>query len=173
MIPSRETIEAIRAIVLDVDGVLTDGRSLFGLPEEVKFFHLRDGHWMKLALRAGLQVGLLSGRASAANRARAAELGLSFCYENCKDKLEGFERLLRERRLEARECLYMGDDVIDMPVMRRVGIAVAVADAVPELDEVAAFRTAAPGGHGAVCEAIHWLLGGQGRLGAVMERYRR
>ena len=107
MIPSRETIEAIRAIVLDVDGVLTDGRSLFGLPEEVKFFHLRDGHWMKLALRAGLQVGLLSGRASAANRARAAELGLSFCYENCKDKLEGFERLLRERRLEARECLYM------------------------------------------------------------------
>ena len=81
MIPSRETIEAIRAIVLDVDGVLTDGRSLFGLPEEVKFFHLRDGHWMKLALRAGLQVGLLSGRASAANRARAAELGLSFCSD--------------------------------------------------------------------------------------------
>ena len=134
---SSEAFRKIKAVVLDVDGVLTDGRAGYGAEEEIKFFHLRDGHWMRMALRTGLKVGILSGRGSRANRRRAEELGLSFCYENCKDKLEGFERLLAEHSLRAEECLYIGDDVIDMPVMRRAGVAVAVADGVPELDEVA------------------------------------
>ena len=170
---SSDIISGIKAIVLDVDGVLTDGRGGYGAAEEIKFFHFRDGHWMRMAMRVGLEVGILSGRSSSANRKRAEELQLSFCLENCKDKLESFERLLETRCLKAQECLYMGDDVIDMPVMRRAGIAIAVADAVPELDEVAAFRTRAPGGHGAVCEAIRWLLREQGKLDAVLERYRR
>ncbi len=170
---SSDAFRRIRAVVLDVDGVLTDGRAGYGAPEEIKFFHLRDGHWMKLALRAGLKVGLLSGRGSAANRKRAEELGLSFCFENCKDKLEGFERLLAEQNLRPEECMYIGDDVIDLPVMRRVGVAVAVADAVPELDEAADFRTKLPGGHGAVCEAIRKLLMEQGVLDTILERYRR
>ena len=89
---SAEAFRKIKAVVLDVDGVLTDGRAGYGAEEEIKFFHLRDGHWMRMALRTGLKVGLLSGRGSRANRRRAEELGLSFCYENCKDKLEGFER---------------------------------------------------------------------------------
>ena len=120
---SSEAFRKIKAVVLDVDGVLTDGRAGYGAEEEIKFFHLRDGHWMRMALRTGLKVGILSGRGSRANRRRAEELGLSFCYENCKDKLEGFERLLAEHSFRAEECLYIGDDVIDMPVMRRAGVA--------------------------------------------------
>ena len=102
---SSETFKRIRAVVLDVDGVLTDGRAGYGAAEEIKFFNMRDGHWMKLAMRAGLKVGLLSGRGSEANRKRDAELGLSFIYENCKDKLECFERLLAEHGLRPEECL--------------------------------------------------------------------
>lgn len=170
---SSEAFRKIKAVVLDVDGVLTDGRAGYGAEEEIKFFHLRDGHWMRMALRTGLKVGILSGRGSRANRRRAEELGLSFCYENCKDKLEGFERLLAEHSLRSEECLYIGDDVIDMPVMRRAGVAVAVADGVPELDEVADFRTRTPGGHGAVCEVMRRLMMEQGTLDAQLERYRR
>lgn len=170
---SSEAFRKIKAVVLDVDGVLTDGRAGYGADEEIKFFHLRDGHWMRMALRTGLKVGILSGRGSAANRRRAEELGLSFCYENCKDKLEGFERLLAEQSLKPEECLYVGDDLIDMPVMRRAGVAVVVADGVPELDEVADFRTRTPGGHGAVCEVMRRLMMEQGTLDAQLERYRR
>ena len=168
-----DNLRHITAVVLDVDGVLTDGRAGFGGENEIKFFHLRDGHWMKLAIRAGLKVGLLSGRGAKANRQRAGELGLSFCYENCKDKLEAFEKMLAEQGLSAEECLYMGDDVIDMPPMRRAGVGVVVADGVPELDEVALWRTETPGGHGAVAEVIRILLAGQDKLDGVLERYRR
>ena len=168
-----DKLRKIKAVVLDVDGVLTDGRAGFGGENEIKFFHLRDGHWMKLAIRAGLKVGLLSGRGAKANRQRAGELGLSFCYENCKDKLEELEKMLAEQGLSAEECLYMGDDVIDMPPMRRAGVGVVVADGVPELDEVALWRTETPGGHGAVAEVIRILLAGQDKLDGVLERYRR
>ncbi len=168
-----DKLKKIRAIVLDVDGVLTDGRSGFGGAEEIKFFHLRDGHWMKLAIRAGLKVGMLSGRGSNANRTRARELDLTFCYENCKDKLESFEQLLKEQDLKPEECLYMGDDVIDLPPMRRAGVGVVVADGVPELDEAALWRTVTPGGHGAVAEVVRVVLTEQGKLDGVLERYRR
>ena len=130
-------LHAIRAIILDVDGVLTDGRIGYGggSPDEIKFFDVKDGHGIKLALRAGLQVGILSGRTSAANRRRAEELGLSFLVEGAKDKAAAFETLLQQQQLAAHECLYVGDDLIDLPVMRRVAISVAVADAAPELLE--------------------------------------
>lgn len=162
----------IRAVILDVDGVLTDGRIGYG-PDagEIKFFDVRDGHAIKLLLRAGLRVGLLSGRASAANRQRAAELGLSFVYEGEKDKAAAFARLLREQGLAAAECLYMGDDLVDLPVMRRAGLAVAVADAVPEVRTAAAWTTAAPGGRGAVREMAVWLLRQQDAWDRVTARY--
>ena len=128
---SAEKARLIKAVILDIDGVLTDGRVGYGGPELIKFFHYRDGHWLKLAMRAGIMVGLLSGRGSPANRERAAELGITFVRENIHDKLEEFEKLLVEYQLKPEECLYMGDDVIDMPVLSRVGIPVAVADGVP------------------------------------------
>ena len=172
MIP-LEKLADIRALILDIDGVLTDGRVGYGADDKIKFFNYRDGHWIKMALRAGLIVGALSGAECAANRRRTGELGFSFCYEKVTDKLAGFERVLAEWKLAPHECMYMGDDVIDMPPMRRAGVAVAVADAVPELDEVADWRTRLGGGHGAVCEAIRELLRAQGKLDQQLERYRR
>ena len=106
-----DKLRKIKAVVLDVDGVLTDGRAGFGGENEIKFFHLRDGHWMKLAIRAGLKVGLLSGRGAKANRQRAGELGLSFCYENCKDKLsDDVAKEVTDKVNELKEAL-KGEDI--------------------------------------------------------------
>ena len=163
----------IRAVVLDIDGILTDGRIGYGTgsPEEIKFFHVRDGHGIKLAMRAGFMVGVLSGRKSAANARRAAELSLSFVYEGQKDKLTAFHQLLDEQKLTAAECLYMGDDTIDLPVMREAGIAVTVADAPAYMDVEADFRTVHAGGCGAVREVIDQLLMQSGKWAEVMKRY--
>jgi len=162
----------IRAVVLDIDGVLTDGRVGYGpVPGEIKFFDVRDGHAIKLLLRSGLRVGVLSGRASEANRQRAAELGLSFVFEGEKDKAAGFARLLEQEHLAPEECLVVGDDVMDIPVMRQGGVAVAVADAVPEAAAVADWQTRAGGGRGAVREVAVWLLKIQGNWETVMARY--
>jgi len=168
-----DNISEIKAIVLDVDGVLTDGRIGYGCgsPREIKFFDVRDGQGIRLAMRAGLLVGILSGRKSQANRTRAGELGLSFLYEGCLDKLSGWEKLLAEQGLKPSECMYIGDDVVDMPPMRRAGFPVAVADAAPELDSVAILRTKHSGGRGAVREAIEILLKGQGKWDSVLEKY--
>jgi 3-deoxy-D-manno-octulosonate 8-phosphate phosphatase (KDO 8-P phosphatase) len=163
----------ITTIVLDIDGVLTDGRIGYGTgsDEEIKFFHVRDGHGLRMASRAGLKLGILSGRASKANRVRATELNLDFVYEDVKDKRAGFKLLLQERGLTADEVLYIGDDLVDVPPMRECGVAVAVADGVAELDSVADFRTKAPGGHGAVRETVEWLLKEQGKWDSLLERY--
>jgi len=165
----------VRAVILDIDGVLTDGRIGLGAggDPEIKFFHVRDGHGMKLLRRAGLRVGLLSGRASPANRRRVQELGLDFLYEGEKDKLAAFERILEEQGLSADECLAMGDDVVDIPVLRRCAVGVAVADAVLEVREAADWVTKAPGGCGAVRETAEWLLKCQGHWDRLMERYRQ
>lgn len=165
-------IRRIRALILDVDGVLTDGRIGYGSQEgEIKFFDVKDGQGLALLRRAGLKAGILSGRASAANRQRAAELSLDFLYEGEKDKLAGFERLLREQALGSEECLYVGDDLVDLPVMRRAGLAAAVADAVPEVREAAHWVTEAPGGRGAVRELVTRLLKLQGKWDAVTACY--
>jgi len=172
MIP-LEKLRKIRVVILDIDGVLTDGRVGYDGERKMKFFNYRDGHWIKMAIRSGLLVGALSGAKSPANAQRAGELGFSFLREGETDKLAGFEKLIADLKVTPEECLYMGDDAVDMPPMRRVGVAVAVRDAIPELDEVADWRTNTPGGHGAVCEVIHELLAAQNKLDAALERYRR
>lgn len=163
--------DAIKAIVLDIDGVLTDGRIGYEGPKEIKFFHVRDGHGLKLAMRAGIKVGILSGRSSEANRVRVQELGLDFLYEGKKDKREAFVTLLQEQNLKAEECLYVGDDVVDIPVLRQSGIAVTVADAPEMMNEFCHFRTKAGGGCGAVREIVELLLKRQGKWDKLMERY--
>lgn len=166
-----ERIAKIKALVMDIDGVLTDGRIGYGLEQEIKFFHVRDGHGIKMAQRAGLKVGAISGREAAANRTRATELGFDFIYEGCKKKGEAFSLMLSETGLQPDECLYVGDDVVDVPIFRLAGIAAAVADAPDYLDEYCAFRTRLPGGHGAVREIIDWLLREQDKWAGQMERY--
>ena len=171
---SSADFQRITTLIFDIDGTLTDGRTAYDASGNViKFFDMRDLHWLKLALRAGLQVGILSGRHDAANDRMIADVKLSFAVQNAKDKVAGFEQLLRDNGLTAGECLYAGDDVVDMPVISRAGIGVAVADAVPELDEVAAFRTSAPGGRGAAVEIVRMVLKEKNLFGQIMERYRR
>jgi len=162
---------AIKAIVLDIDGVLTDGLLGYDGQTEIKFFHVRDGHGLKMAMRTGLLVGALSGRSAAANRVRAAELEFDFLYEGKKDKKEAFKVLLQEQRLKAEECLYIGDDVVDIPILRQVGVGVTVADAPEYMDKYVHFRTKLPGGHGAVREVVDRLLQEQGKWDKLMERY--
>ena len=169
----QEKCSKIKVIILDVDGVLTDGRIGYrgDSEEDLKFFDVRDGHGIKLALRSGLKAGILSGRQSGANRKRAEELGLSFLYESVKNKAEGLEKLLKDQNVTAEECMYIGDDVVDLPPMKRCGFAVAVADGVKELDLVADFRTENKGGRGAVREAIELLLKEQGKWEDIINRY--
>ena len=168
---SQKKIDKIKALVLDIDGVLTDGRLGYSAGDEIKFFHARDGHGIKMAIRGGILVGVLSGRVAESNRKRAKELGFSFFYAGQKDKRKAFELLLKEQNLKADECLYMGDDVVDLPPMLKSGLAVTVADAPEYMDKYCDFRTIRGGGQGAVREVIDWLLMKQGKWDQQMERY--
>ena len=170
---SSEKFKAIRAIISDIDGVLTDGRVGYGAPDFIKFFNYRDGHWLKLAKRHGYITGLISGRSSGANRMRAQELDMDFCKEDILDKRTAFEEILKEYDLAPEQCLYVGDDLVDAPIMSRVGIAVAVADAVPALDEFVDWRLNTPGGHGVFVEILERLFRESGIWDRVLERYRK
>lgn len=166
-----DKLKNVRCVLLDVDGVMTDGR--FGYTtnpdEEIKFFNAKDGHAIKMALWGGLKVGVISGRRSAANRKRFEELNLSFFYERQKDKLACFEKMLEEHGFTAEECIYVGDDVIDMPLLRRCAVGIAVADAVPEVLEMADHITTANGGYGAVREVLVEVLKAKGLWDELMQ----
>ena len=161
---ARERWQKIRAVVLDIDGILTDGRIGYGVgsDEEIKFFHVRDGHGIKLAMRAGFKVGVLSGRQSAANARRAKELGFSFVYENKKDKASAFAELLAEHSLQACEVLYMGDDIPDLECMRAVGMPVCPANSASEVLEISRYVSEYEGGHGAVRDIVEQVLRAKG-----------
>lgn len=169
---SLKNISEITTIILDVDGVLTDGR--FGYHDngdEIKFFHVWDGAMIRMAVRAGLRVGILSGRKSKANETRATELGMTFLKQACKNKADGLRELLKEQNLRPEECFYMGDDFIDIPPIRLCGMAGAPANARAEVKEFVDFVTEAKGGEGAVAEAIEIILKGQGKWEAQLQRY--
>ena len=169
----KEKALKIRAIVLDIDGVLTDGKIGYSstTSDEIKFFNIKDGLAIGLAIKAGFKVGVLSGRKSRANRIRIQELKLTFAYEGQKNKNEGFDKLLIEHGLQDHECMYIGDDIIDIQVLKRVGVAVVPNDAVKELDNFYDFRTSACGGEGAVREAIVWLLKATGEWDLLIQKY--
>lgn len=153
----------IRLVITDVDGVLTSG--LIAMDAEGRrmgFFSARDGMGATLALQAGLQVAILSGARSEALRARANDLGVRFVREGETDKAAGVRALCAAAGCEPREAAYLGDDLNDIPAFRVAGIAVAVADAVPELRAMADWVTSAPGGAGAFREVVDTVLRAQG-----------
>ena len=166
-------ISQIKAVILDIDGVLTDGRMGYGggSDDEIKFFDVQDGLGIRLLIESGFQVGVLSGRESKANRRRAKELGLSFMFEGVRDKREGFSRFLQQQGLEACQCLYVGDDIIDLPVMTRAGIAVAVGNAVEEVKARAHWVCEKRGGRGAVREMAEMVLKATGQWESVVSGY--
>jgi 3-deoxy-D-manno-octulosonate 8-phosphate phosphatase (KDO 8-P phosphatase) len=154
----------IRLLILDVDGVLTDGSLYFDSQgETLKVFHVRDGHGIKMAQRAGLEVALVSGRRSDAACHRARELEINRFYEGVRDKLAIFEELLAALNLTPAQVAAVGDELVDLPLCHRVGLAVAVADAVPELKAAAHWVTPLPGGQGAVRQVCDLILQAQGK----------
>lgn len=157
--PSRLARARIRLLVLDVDGVLTDGRLIYGPEgEALKGFHVRDGLAIASASRAGLTVGVVSGRASAAVARRLAELGVDEVHQGITDKAGVLRQLCRRYTVGTDEVAYMGDDLPDLPLLQAVGLPLAPADAVPEVRRLAVWISRHPGGAGAVREAIEWLL---------------
>jgi 3-deoxy-D-manno-octulosonate 8-phosphate phosphatase (KDO 8-P phosphatase) len=162
----------VRLLLMDCDGVLTDGRiTLIGDSDEQKSFHTHDGHGLVLLHRAGLRSGIISGRTSSVVERRARELGIHFLHQGCRDKIKEFEQVLSEADVKSEEAAYVGDDVVDIPLMMRAGLAVAVADAVEETRAVAHYVTERTGGHGAVREVAELILKAQGRWADLMRRY--
>ena len=149
----------LELLALDVDGVLTDGR--FWLSDdgiESKAFNTQDGFGIRQVLRAGVEVAVISGRSSAAVEKRMAELGVSHVFLGCTDKVAAFESLIRQLGIDIANTAFVGDDVPDLPLLRRVGIAVAVANAVDAVRAECAVITTAVGGHGAVREVCDLIL---------------
>ena len=162
----------IKLLLMDCDGVLTDGRVwLFENGEEQKGFHTRDGLGIDLFHRAGLRSGIISGRTSAAVQRRAAGLGMSFVIQGCEDKRKAFAETLEQAGVEKLEVSYIGDDLNDIPLMLQSGLGVAVADAAPETREHAHYVTTASGGFGAVREVIELILKSQGRWDDLIANY--
>jgi YrbI family 3-deoxy-D-manno-octulosonate 8-phosphate phosphatase len=168
----EERCQAIELILTDVDGVLTDGRVVLdnqGI--ESKRFHIRDGLGVKLWQKAGCRLGVLSQRSSQSLKVRAAELGIDIIRQGVPDKLGALRQVLTELHLSLPQVCYLGDDLPDLPVVRAVGLGVAVADACPELREAAHYVTSTPGGGGALRETVELVLKAQGRWGDVIQAY--
>ena len=158
----------VRLLVLDVDGVLTDGRLYYGARgEAVKVFHVRDGQGLKLLIAAGVTAAVISGRRSAMTARRCRELGVRHVLQGIDDKLAAFQRLCGRLGISSGECACVGDDVPDIPLMRAVGFSFAVADAHPQARSAAHVVTRLAGGQGAVREVCDYLLEARRLVAAV------
>ncbi|MFN2493591.1 MAG: KdsC family phosphatase [Pyrinomonadaceae bacterium] len=162
----------IRLLLMDCDGVLTDGR-LWLLPDgtEQKSFHTHDGLGLDLLNRSGLKSGIITGRNSEAVARRASELGIEYVRQGAPCKIKAFEEVLKIAGVEDDEVAFVGDDLTDIPLMRRSELAVAVADAVAEARSAAHYITRAKGGRGAVREVVELILKSQGRWNDLIEEY--
>lgn len=160
----------IRMLVLDVDGVLTDGKLYFDhAGNEMKAFNTRDGLGMKALQRVGIEVAVITGRKSEAVAHRMSQLGIEHVYQGREDKLDAFLHLLEATGLDAEQVCFAGDDWIDLPVLIRVGLAVSVADAEDHVKQQAHWITRRNGGHGAVREICNLILEAQGKDQTILD----
>lgn len=164
----------IGLLLMDVDGVLTDGRIWLqswpdGTAHEIKGFSAYDGAGLKLARAAGLRTGVITGRSSAAVTQRAKEAEIEFVFQGRGEKIPAYEEILRAARVSDEEVAYIGDDLPDLPVLARVGLAIAVANAVPEVKRAAHYVTKSSGGNGAAREVVELILRSQGKWNAVVK----
>lgn len=168
----KSRAETIKLVLFDVDGVLTDGKILLH-PDgtESKQFDIKDGTAIVWAQRLGLTVGFLSARTSAATAQRAAQLGVTLVHQGVANKYDAFEQIVDELLLEHEQVAYMGDDVLDLPVLSRAGLSAAPADAVLEVRERVDWVAAASGGHGAARELIEMILKAQGKWEGLLAAY--
>ncbi|MDA8090210.1 MAG: HAD-IIIA family hydrolase [Nitrospiraceae bacterium] len=168
----RERAKKIKLLIFDVDGVLTDGGIILdGDNNEYKKFDVRDGHGIKLLQKAGIEVALITGRYSKVVEKRAKELGIKEVYQRCLEKAPVYEGLLAKLGVSAKETAYLGDDVVDIPILRRAGLPVAVADAHEEAKKYALMITKAKGGRGAARECAEFILKAKGLWDGIIDAY--
>lgn len=167
-----QKLKSIKVLILDVDGVLTDGRVIYtDSGEEIKRFDVRDGHGLKLLMRSGIEVILLTGRESKVVLHRARDLGIEHVYQKALNKIEVYTTILADRSLEDKDVGFVGDDLIDLPVLRKAGFSAAVPDAVQEVKEIVDYITTKRGGEGAVREICELLLKAQNKWEALTAKY--
>jgi 3-deoxy-D-manno-octulosonate 8-phosphate phosphatase (KDO 8-P phosphatase) len=168
----KEKLKKIKLLILDVDGVMTDGGIIMDSKgQELKQFNVRDGHGLKVLQRYGMKVAIITGRQSKVVEYRAKDLDIEEVYQKVFNKKEVFEKILKKHKLSADETAFLGDDIIDIPVLRRVGFSVAVADAVDVVKKSVDYITENKGGHGAVREVCEMILQAQGKWKEVAEKY--
>ena len=172
MTTETDKARAIKLLILDVDGVLTDGSIVYSDGgEELKCFNVQDGHGIKLLLRAGIDVALVTGRRSAAVEHRARDLGITLVFQKVLNKIEAYEEIRATRKLRDEELCVMGDDLPDLPILRKCGFSVAVPESVDEVLQEADYVTRRGAGQGAVREVCEIILKAQGLWEQVTARY--
>lgn len=168
----RDKIKQLELLILDVDGVLTDGRLFFDdNGREYKCFHARDGHGIKLLRQSGVEVAVISGRKSNSVALRMQSLGVDLVYQGHEDKRAAFAEILQTLGLRPEQAAHVGDDVLDLPIMAQAGFAVAVADAHFAVKQRADWCTQIPGGLGAVREVCDLIMQVQGSFDEMLQRY--
>jgi 3-deoxy-D-manno-octulosonate 8-phosphate phosphatase (KDO 8-P phosphatase) len=170
--PCLARASRIKLLLLDVDGILTDGSIIYTAENvEIKAFHIQDGLGLKLLQKAGFEVGIITARHSEMVRRRAEELGLTHVHQGIENKLEVYNELLLRLELQPEETAYMGDDWLDLPLLTRVGLAATVADAVDEVKQIAHYITSRCGGRGAVREVCELLLEARGKRQEFLQHF--
>ena len=167
-----EQLKHIKLLLLDVDGVLTDGSIIYDdHGTEIKSFDVKDGLGIRFLMQAGIQVGIITGRTSTALRHRCKNLGIDLLYEAVGDKTEALQDIMQRTFIKAEHTAFVGDDLPDLPIMKQVGLAVTVADAPRELRAAADITTTAKGGRGAVREICETILKAQAQWDQIIARY--
>jgi len=168
----KKIAKGIRLVIMDVDGVLTDGGIIMnGEGGELKIFNVRDGHGIKLLMNSGIEVALITGRYSKVVEQRAKDLGIKEVYQRCHIKMVAYEHLIDKLGIKDSETAYIGDDIVDIALFKRVGLSVAVADAAKEARDSAIMTTKLPGGKGAVREFAEFLLKAKGLWNGIIKEH--
>jgi 3-deoxy-D-manno-octulosonate 8-phosphate phosphatase (KDO 8-P phosphatase) len=168
----EEKLQKVKLLILDVDGVMTDGRIIMDYKgREMKNFDVRDGHGLKIIQRYGIKVAILTGRQSKVVEHRARDLDINDVYQGALNKKDVFEKILEKHNLSAGAVAFMGDDIVDIPVLKRVGFSVAVADALDVVKKSVDYITVNRGGHGAVREICEMILQAQGKWPEIAAKY--
>lgn len=168
----KKKAEKIKLIILDVDGVLTDGKIVYDSEgREIKAFNIHDGHGIRLLHDTGINVAIITGRQSKVVEIRASELGITDVFQKARYKNSVYQELLKKYNLKDENTAFVGDDLIDLSILRSVGFAVAVSNAVDEVKEYAHMVTKKAGGEGAVREVIDFIIKAQGKWGRLIEGY--
>jgi len=165
----NEKIKKIKLVIMDVDGVLTDGRVILGKNEELKFFDIHDGMGIHIARESGLKTGIITGRTSEAVERRSKELKIDYVVQGSKKKIKALDKILESEKLNYENVCFIGDDIIDIPIFRKVGFSATVKGAPENVKSEAEYVSTKPGGRGAVREIIEHILDSKGILNSTIE----